>query len=324
MNKGKSGGASTAGLEFALKPRAPFRLDLTVWALRRRAHNAVDLWDGESWRRLFLGPSGPALLCVTGHGPRERPLLRVNAQGEGAGSSEGLRQAAVSLIEGTLGIREDLDGFYAMAHGDSRLWPLAESFMGLKPPRFPSVFEAAVNAVACQQLSLEVGITLLNRLAERYGASFSSFSSSSRGRTFHAFPRPEDLAGLKGRHFRELGFSIQKGQTIAGLSREVSEGAVDLEALDGADDEGAMKCLLSIRGLGRWSAEYVLLRGLGRLSVLPADDTGAKRNIKALLALGYNPDYEAVKRVAARWSPYAGFVYFHLLLKGLREKGFLY
>jgi DNA-3-methyladenine glycosylase II len=318
MSGGKSRRRASAAteLDFSLRPRAPFRLDLTVWALMRRAHNAVDLWDGKCYRRLFAVPGGAALLRVTQHGPPERPLLRIDVQGGRRGSSDGLRGAAVSLVEKTLGVREDLEGFYAMARGDSRLWPLARAFAGLKPPRFPTVFEAVINAVACQQLSLDVGITLLNRLAGRYGASFSYM-----GRTFHAFPRPEDLAGLEGGHFRELGFSIQKGRAIAVISREVAEGAVDLEALHRADDEAAFMGLVSLRGIGRWSAEYVLLRGLGRLSVLPADDTGAKRSIRTLLALRHSPDYKALKRVTARWSPYAGFVYFHLLLKGLRERG---
>ena len=66
-----------------------------------------------------------------------------------------------------LGLQIDLGEFYRLAAGDKRLETLVEQFRGLKPPRFPDVFEGLVNAIACQQLSLTVGIELLNRLARR-------------------------------------------------------------------------------------------------------------------------------------------------------------
>ena len=62
--------------------------------------------------------------------------------------------------------------WYRMAAADARLRPLADTFRGMKPPRFPTMFEAVVNAFACQQLSLEVGLELLNRLATLTGAGF--------------------------------------------------------------------------------------------------------------------------------------------------------
>jgi 3-methyladenine DNA glycosylase/8-oxoguanine DNA glycosylase len=68
-----------------------------------------------------------------------------------------------------LGPDIDLGRFYRLAEADPLLRPLADRFRGLKPPRFPSLFECLVNAFACQQLSLTVGIRLLNRLAETHG-----------------------------------------------------------------------------------------------------------------------------------------------------------
>ena len=63
-----------------------------------------------------------------------------------------------------LGLTADLADFATKAAQDPLLGPLAVRLRGLKPPRFPTVFEALVNGVACQQLSLAVGIHLLNRL----------------------------------------------------------------------------------------------------------------------------------------------------------------
>ncbi len=63
----------------------------------------------------------------------------------------------------------DLSGFYRFARSGEPLAPLAQRFRGFKPPRFLTLFEALVNGITCQQLSLTVGIIVLNRLVEHYG-----------------------------------------------------------------------------------------------------------------------------------------------------------
>lgn len=94
-----------------------------------------------------------------------------------------------------------------------------------------------------------------------------------------------------------------------------------MEALAGEDDEVAVAQLQLHRGIGRWSAEYALLRGLGRTHVFPGDDVGARNRLQHLLKLSQKLDYAAVARRLRRWRPYAGLVYFHMLLDGLAEAG---
>ena len=95
------------------------------------------------------------------------------------------------MIERTLGLGFDLSGFYRMAGADSLLAPLAARYRGVRPPRFPTVFESFVNAVAFQQLSLESGLGLLNRLSTTYGTAVGA-----DGVLLHAFPSPSDLRQL--------------------------------------------------------------------------------------------------------------------------------
>ena len=78
-----------------------------------------------------------------------------------------------------------------------------------------------------------------------------------------------------------------------------------------------------MRGVGRWSAEYALLRGLGRLHVVPGDDVGARNNRARRLGIAGRLDYNAVREAVAPWQPYAGLVYFHLLLANLAERGLI-
>jgi DNA-3-methyladenine glycosylase II len=127
---------------------------------------------------------------------------------------------------------------------------------------------------------------------------------------------------------RAFGFSSRKAQYIISISRFALEGggknaASGLEALESLPDEEAEAGLLTLRGVGRWSAQYVLLRGMGRLGVFPGDDVGARAKLSEWLGVKSGLDYEGVRRIAVRWHPYGGLIYFHLLLKSLRAKGFL-
>lgn len=302
-------------ISFNFSPLPPFRLDLTVWTLRRRSDNIVDRWDGNVYSKALMPDGVPVEVSVTQRGTPEKPLLRISAAGSDVAAA---KPALVTALERLLGIRKDLSEFYDMAMKDNRLSPLVKRFYGLKPPRFTSVFEALVNAFACQQLTLTVGIKLLNRLTTACGKA-----APGREAAAHAFPQPEDILRLDTEEIRQMGFSRQKTSYIAGLAREVAEGRLDLENMDGMDDETVLERLRSIKGVGRWSAEYVLLRGLGRLNVYPGDDVGARNKLQRWLNLKEPPDYEIIKKLLSPWEPYQGLIYFHLLLDSLERDGYL-
>jgi len=228
------------------------------------------------------------------------------------------KQRLRRLLDRLLGLRIDLSGWYQTADGDSRMRVLADKFRGLKPPRFPTIFEALVNAFACQQLSLEVGLTLLNRLATICGQRIGTLRDPN-----YAFPAPAEVARLPPLRYRTIGFSRQKVRALLALSRAIAQQELNLELLAREDDEVIGRRLSELRGVGRWTAEYVLLRGFGRLHVFPGDDVGAQKRFAQWLGRSRPLDYVGVGRAVARWQPYAGLVYFHLLLDGLSEAGAL-
>ncbi len=303
-------------LTFSLRPVPPFRLDLTAWVLRRRVNNAMDRWDGTTWRRVLVFRDKPVEVQVTQTSPADTPRLQVAATG--ARLSKDVRSTVTATLERVLGLRLDLSEFYRFSSRDRKLRTLTQPFCGFKPPKFPSVFEAAINAIACQQLSLTLGIHLLNRLTEHYGLAFEG----PNGRAY-SFARPDALAEAKPDALRRLGLSRQKARALIELSRAVAGGDFDPESIVELDDEAALSRLIELRGIGRWSAEYVLLRGLGRVHVFPGDDVGARNHLQDWLGLEEPLDYDGVHRVLGRWDRYGGLVYFHMLLAGLAEAGYL-
>jgi DNA-3-methyladenine glycosylase II len=291
-------------------------LDLTVWALRRRPENAVDRWDGKTYRRTLMIDRKAVEVAVHQSGRPEAPQLKVNL----SGSRLTVRQeeSARAFLESMLGAHKDLKAFYKLATCNPRLQPLVEEFRGLKPPQFPTVFEAVVNGIACQQLSLLVGILLLSRLAHRAGMMAANATDAA-----HAFPEAADLAGMKALSLKSLGFSGNKSQAMLGISSAIRDRRLNLQSLVQLDNELALERLMELKGVGRWTAEYVLLRGLGRLDIFPGDDVGARKKLAQFLRKKKPLDYDGVHRAVTAWQPYAGFIYFHLLLSRIKKAGWL-
>ena len=296
-----------ARLAFELRPRPPFRLDLTASALRRREQNRIDMWDGQTYRRA-LSVSGTAYeVSVTQAGSEARPHLEAVVSGTRVGQAA--EAAARSALSRLLGLHLDLADFYARAARDSALDELAQQFRGVKPPRFPTIFECLLNAVACQQLSLAAGLTLLSRLSATAGTAAGAL---------HAFPTPVDVLRVSRSTLQRLGFSERKAETILQLANAAAAGELELSVFDQLDDAAAIEALVQRPGIGPWSADYVLLRGLGRLHVFPRGDSGALNGLRRfLVGTELEGDPEAALE---RWAPDAGMVYFHLLLRGLEQR----
>jgi DNA-3-methyladenine glycosylase II len=296
--------------KFTLRVVEPFRLDFTVWALRRRAVNRIDRWDEKSYTRVLLIDGHPVKLEVL-----KQTQGKVHVTVTSHDTISELKPKVEKLLIGMLGLKVDLSEFYARAKKETHLKKLVEEFRGVKPPKFSSLFETFVNAIACQQLSLEAGLSLLNKFTERFGKKFAE-----KKEVFFAFPEPNSIMRCKPYQLRKLGFSFHKSEALISLAKEMVKHPEKFHQLENLSDEELISFFCSLKGIGRWSAEYVLLRGLGHTEVLPGDDIAVHKKIKKLLCLRKNPTYETIKAVEKKWYPFAGLIYFHLLLKGLKSE----
>ncbi len=297
---------------FILSPVLPFRLDFTVWALRRRQKNLIDAWDRTTYSRVFVVNN----LVIQSQVIQINGVLEVKVRSLSPFKDN--QPIIISNLKKMLGLEINIEGFYDLSKHDIYVKPLAQSFIGVKPPRFPSLFEALLNAISCQQVTLDLGILLLNRLAENYGQEFIDGDKVQ-----HAFPSPEDLQHISEEEIKALGFSYQKARAIKYLVQVLLSNDALFSNLENMTNEEIVVFLSGLRGIGRWSSEYVLLRGLGRLDVFPGDDVGAQKNLQQLLGLEKRPNYEEIKQLTTQWQPYAGLVYFHLLLEKLQKKNLL-
>jgi DNA-3-methyladenine glycosylase II len=298
---------------FSIRPAGAYRLDLTTWALRRRRANAIDRFDGRLYHRVLVIGSEPALLTLRQAGSQDEPILR--AVVEGPDSAIGNHKRLKELTSRLLGTAVDTEPFYKLAEGDPFLAEFVR-FRGFRPPRFASIYEALINAICFQQLSLQVGVVLMNRLAQMCGLMIET----EHGR-FHSLPEPQALMRTSMKTLLELGFSNNKTKALLELAERAATDSKVFDIIANSEDEDAIAELETFRGIGRWSAEYVLLRGLGRLHIFPGDDIGFQNSLARLLKLSGRPKPLETRHIVEKWYPYGGMVYFQMLL-ARNEEGF--
>ena len=219
----------------------------------------------------------------------------------GGGSEADLAFAAESMVR-LLALDADLDGFYAMLAGDPVLADAVGDLRGLRPPRSETVFEALVLAIVAQQISGAVARVIREGLVETYGTPVQA-----DGHVLHAFPTPQSLveAGAEGLRAQKL--SARKAEYIQDTAERTLSGSIDPAHLGALDDEAAIAELVAVRGIGRWTAEWVLMRALGRQDILPAGDLALRRVVSDLYFDGNSiTEQELAAFGRQRWSPYRG------------------
>jgi DNA-3-methyladenine glycosylase II len=306
--------ANVGVARLTLRPTPPFRLDLTAWAIRRRPHNTIDHFDGATYRRVVIVDKQPVAISVRQIAPAQSPELEVVAAGPGA--SQKNAPAIEVIVSRILGLSIDLRDFYRLAREDAAIGPLVNRLKGMKPVRFPTNFEAFTNAVACQLVSLTAGMHVVNRIAAKYGRS-----SEVDGARLHACAEASDISRAEVEDLRALGLSRPKARYLIGLAQISTRSDPDFQSVESLDDAAAIAALSKFAGVGRWTAEYVLLRGCGRFNIFPGDDVGGRNGLRAFLRIEDDLDYDGVRKTLARWHAWGGFIYFHLLVNALADKG---
>ncbi|HEX7981070.1 MAG TPA: AlkA N-terminal domain-containing protein [Gemmatimonadaceae bacterium] len=285
----------------SLDVRGPFSLGLTVTALRRLPTNVVDLLTPDGvYLRMLAGAHGSMVVRVT-QPHRQRLLVGVEAD---------IRDhpTARARVRRMLGVERDLTVFNRAAARIPWLAPLAKRMRGVRPPRYPTLWEACVNAIVFQQVSLVAASAIVRRLLLQL-----SNTREIDGITLREFPNAESILEADDHLAREVGLSNSKWTTLQRVAEAIATGALNEEILEERNSRDAATLLQRIRGIGPWTATVILLRGLGRLDVFPMNDSSVARNL-ALVAHRTPIDVDATLEALGEQR---GMLYYHLLLARL-------
>lgn len=287
-----------------LSVSAGYRLDLTTQALRRIAANVVDIVrdDGVYFRAVHDAGRTVALSVRT-----IRPgFLELRSTARQA-------ERYVPLIEKMLGLHAGARGWKRRAANFPWLARLSGALAGLRPPRYPTLWEALAHAIVFQQISIHAAGAIMRRTVEALSPELDV-----EGVRMRAFPTGEQFLEAGVDRLRRCGLSLNKAGHLCGCARALADGRVSAAAIEELPTEDAIALLTTLPGIGRWSASVVMLRGFGRLDTFPRGDSGVAR---ALRELSGDPGIDEDELLSAL-GPVRGMLYFYLLLGRLRNRSF--
>lgn len=199
----------------------------------------------------------------------------------------------------------DLRKFYRIADGHRIMAPVVQRLRGLKPFCPASPFEMGLIAITEQQLSLAAAFHIRTQLFRRFGTPIKELWIP---------PTADLIAKAQLRSLRACGLSRRKAEYVRDFARSFASGDLDLEALKRKTEDEIRDRLIRCRGFGIWSAQYFLLRGLGRYDSLPSDDTGLRRAVGQHLSPRRLLSPAQLERVLAPFSPFRGLAAFYLAI----------
>ena len=192
---------------------------------------------------------------------------------------------------------------------------LTSSFPGLPVVQTLTPWEALVWAIIGQQINVAFAHRVKRAFAESFGPRVHF-----KGTDYIGFPSPQATVDLDhDRDLRPLQFSRQKSRYVIEAARSVLSGTLDLDAIWHIEDDEALDVLQRQIGIGRWTAEYILLRGYHRVDVIPAGDAALKDITGRHLSLGRSATESEVRELAENWRPRRGEIGF--LLWFARQSG---
>lgn len=286
-------------IQLRLHPAPPFDFELTTgYHAYFQARSGADNVEGEVYRRLLDLDGRLALVSVRSTGSVDSPELMLELHGEGLSDADG--ELAAAQVRWMLGTDQELASFYALAESDPALAGLARQFPGLHLPRTATLFEALTIAILGQQISASVARTMRTLLIERYGAR-----AEFDGVTYFAFPRPEAILSATPEELRELKLSRSKAEYVRIIAAAALEPGWD-ELYELPDDE-VVRRLTALRGVGNWTAQWTLVRGLARPDALPLGDLALRRGVSRLWLQGDAVTDREVSEMAERWRPWRSY-----------------
>jgi DNA-3-methyladenine glycosylase II len=300
--------------ELVVDAVAPFDFDLSASIFSGGDRRIAKYENGRFWQVLRVDDK-LVLVAVRSVGTVDQPRLRVDLK-----SNENILERDKEIVQDlvcvSFNLRFDLNAFYEEVREDRVMAVLTQRLRGLKSPTTVTVFEALVDSIVEQQISLSVAEKLEGRLVEALGDVLKLGSD-----VYFAFPTPQSLASASVEVLRKCGLSSRKVKYIRRVSGLVANGKLDLEKFREYDDaEEVIRELDRVRGVGVWTAQMTMVRGMQRLDVMPADDLGLRRVISHYYCDDKRISGEEARGIGEKWGKWKGLASYYLVVAEILEQ----
>lgn len=286
--------------QLVLEPRPPFDFEQTLAVLRGfQADGTPKEVRGGRLRQGMRVGARAMLVELEATGTTERPKLEGRLL-SAEPLSEATRLAAAEQLRFYLSLDDELEPFYALAARDAAFAPVVERLYGYHPVKFPSLFSCMCWALVTQRTPNPFAFKTMAQLTGRLGEKVAGHDG------FATFPTPQALLAPKARaQVLAATNNTRKTERLLPLARRML--SADEAFLRAAPYDEAYRWLLSLPGIGPWSAEYILLRGLDRLERTPWRDTWLLDGLSQLYSGGLQLSRGDARRLAEGYGWYQGY-----------------
>ncbi len=217
-------------------------------------------------------------------------------------------KAAKEYVIEWFDLQTDLKPFYSWASKNSLMKPLAKKYFGLRLIGIPELFEALCWAIIGQHINLPFAYSLKKKFVETFGEKIIYDAND-----YWLFPTPEEILNVSVDDLMKLQFTGKKSEYIIELAYKINNDELpNKEELKSMDYTEAKESLLKLRGVGEWTADYVLMKCLRYPAALPAADVGLHNAIKNNLKLDSKPDKNKINQIAAEWGEWKAYSVFYV------------
>jgi DNA-3-methyladenine glycosylase II len=298
-------------MRLTIKAVPPFDFDLSAKIFSSSEKQIGKYENGKYWRVIRVN-NKLILVTLTSSGSVDKPKLLAELKSNKKILDNDKKRAEETIFS-LFNLKCDLKPFYEDIKNDKIMYNLTQRLRGLKSPTTPTVFEALIDSIIEQQISLNVAHSLEKNVIKTFGDTLKVDNA-----VYYAFPTPQKLASASVEKLRQCGLSFRKAEYIRDVSKLIADGKLDLEKLKSYENiKEIINELCEIRGIGVWTAELTMVRGMQKLEAIPADDLGVRRCISHCYCNDRKISGEEARKIAEKWGKWKGLASFYLLTAGI-------
>lgn len=290
-----------------LEALPPFSLDLSANVFSH-GDRQVRSYENGKFTQLIRVNNKLVHVTLESQGTVEKPKLQLDLNANKLTETE--KKNAAEAISNLFNLKLDVAQFYEEVKHDPTMTEIVRKLWGLRGTTTQTVYEALVDSIVEQQISIKVAKALEIKIIKKFGATLHI-----DGQSYYEYPTPQAIASAPIEELRQCGLSQRKAEYIHGVSKLIADGKLDLEKFKQYDNPNSIiKEMDEIRGIGVWTAELTMLRSMNKWDAMPADDFGIQRVIAHYYCEDRKINSVQAREIAKAWKKWKGLAAYYLIV----------
>lgn len=290
-----------------VKPLPPFSFDLSA-NIFSHGDRQIRSYENGKFTQLTRVNNKLIHVNVEAEGTVDKPKLQLDLKADKLTETE--KKNAAEAISNLFNLKLDVAQFYEEVKQDPTMTKITRKLWGLRGTTTQTVYEALVDSIVEQQISIKVAKALEMKIIRKFGETLQMDCE-----VYYEYPTPQAVASASVEDLRQCGLSQRKAEYIHGVSKLISDEKLDLEKFKKYDDANdIIEEMDELRGIGVWTAELTMLRSMNKWDAIPADDFGIRRVIAHYYCEDKKINSVQAREIAKAWGKWKGLAAYYLIV----------